>query len=401
MPVTLKLTFPGGRYHATPWGRHVNEGVPEWPPSPWRLLRALVAVWKRTLPDIPDDQVRRILWRLTAPPVFRLPRHRVAHTRHYLPWEKKGPADKTLVFDTFVAVGRTDPLYVHWPDADLPDDDRTVLARLLAHLSSLGRAEGWVEAILTDDPPRANRTAPRPGPTTRPRSRSSARTRTRRSGTSTTRRSSRRASGCSTAPAGTSAWTRRQVHAERWPRVPGTRWVNYALRPESTVPRPPARPRPRTRPWPGSAWTGRSCRWSRTRSRSPRGSAGRRCAGSPAGANATRIGRRRTAGPAPATDFRLRSCPGRRPTAAPGGPLSCPLPADGRGAGPPAGDPRHRLGRGPRRVERGRGRGPDRGSPGPGRGRGVAGEARPGSVGPASSRPRCSARRPSGSRRRR
>ena len=40
MPITIKLTFPGGRYHATPWGRHVNEGVPEWPPSPWRLLRA-------------------------------------------------------------------------------------------------------------------------------------------------------------------------------------------------------------------------------------------------------------------------------------------------------------------------------------------------------------------------
>ena len=31
MPVNLKLTFPSGRYHATPWGRHVNEGAPEWP----------------------------------------------------------------------------------------------------------------------------------------------------------------------------------------------------------------------------------------------------------------------------------------------------------------------------------------------------------------------------------
>ncbi len=39
MPVIIKLTFPAGRYHATPWGRHVNEGVAEWPPSPWRLLR--------------------------------------------------------------------------------------------------------------------------------------------------------------------------------------------------------------------------------------------------------------------------------------------------------------------------------------------------------------------------
>ena len=40
---TLLLRFPGRRYHATPWGHHVNEGLIEWPPSPWRLLRALLA----------------------------------------------------------------------------------------------------------------------------------------------------------------------------------------------------------------------------------------------------------------------------------------------------------------------------------------------------------------------
>ena len=66
MPVTLKLTFPGGRYHATPWGRHVNEGVPEWPPSPWRLLRALVAVWKRTCPDLTQEQVQPVLAALVS-----------------------------------------------------------------------------------------------------------------------------------------------------------------------------------------------------------------------------------------------------------------------------------------------------------------------------------------------
>ena len=60
MPVIIKLRFPGGRYHATPWGRHVNEGAVEWPPSPYRLVRALYDAWKRkparvnrfeTLPD--------------------------------------------------------------------------------------------------------------------------------------------------------------------------------------------------------------------------------------------------------------------------------------------------------------------------------------------------------------
>ena len=38
MPVIIRLTFPGGQYHATPWGRHVNEGAVEWPPSPWLMI---------------------------------------------------------------------------------------------------------------------------------------------------------------------------------------------------------------------------------------------------------------------------------------------------------------------------------------------------------------------------
>ncbi|MCY2987593.1 MAG: type I-U CRISPR-associated protein Csb2 [Planctomycetota bacterium] len=148
MPVTIQLTFPSGRYHATPWGRHVNEGVPEWPPSPWRFLRALVAVWKRTCPELSDDEVKRVLEQLIHPPRFGLPPHRVAHTRHYMPWEKKGPQDRTLIFDTFVSVGRETPLFVGWPDTSLGPADDGTLRRLVGNLNVLGRAEGWVEAVV-------------------------------------------------------------------------------------------------------------------------------------------------------------------------------------------------------------------------------------------------------------
>lgn len=151
MPILIKFNFPAGRYHATPWGRHVNEGVVEWPPSPWRLLRALVAVWKRTCPDIDEPSIRRILEALSEPPRFRLPPHRVAHTRHYMPWEKRGPLDRTLIFDTFVSVDRSSPLYVGWVDAQLSSDDRATLSHLLGNLSSLGRAESWVGAELADE----------------------------------------------------------------------------------------------------------------------------------------------------------------------------------------------------------------------------------------------------------
>ena len=31
--VAIEFRFLNRRYHATPWGHHVNEGAVEWPPS--------------------------------------------------------------------------------------------------------------------------------------------------------------------------------------------------------------------------------------------------------------------------------------------------------------------------------------------------------------------------------
>src|SRR6266498_3573524 len=115
--IAISLRFLAGRYHATPWGRHVNEAAVEWPPSPWRILRALVAVWKRTLPWLRQDEVEPILRALGTPPEFVLPPASTGHTRHYMPWFKKGPDDRTLVFDAFVVLPREATLLAHWADA--------------------------------------------------------------------------------------------------------------------------------------------------------------------------------------------------------------------------------------------------------------------------------------------
>ncbi|MBL8746052.1 MAG: type I-U CRISPR-associated protein Cas5/Cas6 [Phycisphaerae bacterium] len=149
--IAIALTFPAGRFHATPWGRHVNEGAVEWPPSPWRLLRSLVAVWKRTLADEPQQHVEPILRALAVPPRFALPPASTGHTRHYMPWFKKGPGDRTKVFDAFVALAPDSPLVACWPDVALCPSQRELLARLLANLNFLGRAESWCEARLLDD----------------------------------------------------------------------------------------------------------------------------------------------------------------------------------------------------------------------------------------------------------
>lgn len=150
--IVVGCKFLAGRYHATPWGRHVNEGAVEWPPSPWRFLRALVASWKRTLPDLSDAEVKPVLKTLaTLPPEFVLPPASTGHTRHYMPWFKKGPDDRTLVFDTFVVVSREASLLIRWPRISLAESQRQILARIVAHLNVFGRSESWCEAVLLDD----------------------------------------------------------------------------------------------------------------------------------------------------------------------------------------------------------------------------------------------------------
>lgn len=144
--IALKITFPAGRWHATAWGTHVNEGVPEWPPCPWRLLRALLAAW--LWKDRRDETVlRSLLDKLAAvAPDYLLPEAAAAHTRHYMP---DGKGDKTKIFDTFVHVSDGQALWIRW-NVELGADEQTLLARLLASFSYLGRAESLVEASLAD-----------------------------------------------------------------------------------------------------------------------------------------------------------------------------------------------------------------------------------------------------------
>jgi len=152
--IALSIQFLAGRYHATPWGRHVNEGVPEWPPSPWRILRAIVYSWKRTMPSLDEEKVRKILFQLCEPPFFRLPPAALGHTRHFMPWDKewlkKREASRTMVFNTFVVVGKDDPLIVYWPDAELDDEHKNVLKKLVSNISYLGRSESWCRIDVVD-----------------------------------------------------------------------------------------------------------------------------------------------------------------------------------------------------------------------------------------------------------
>lgn len=164
MSVTLSVRFLAGRYHATPWDRQVNEGVVEWPPSPWRLLRALVAAWHKSAEPPPRETLAALVEKLgRALPSYELPPTTEAHTRHYMPLEGIGKTTKVL--DAFVAVGAgaRDPdarLRVSWPEVELAPAERDALDRLCGATTYLGRAESWAEVALEEAVVRAPHVVP-------------------------------------------------------------------------------------------------------------------------------------------------------------------------------------------------------------------------------------------------
>jgi CRISPR-associated protein Csb2 len=150
--LSIVFEFPAGRYHATPWGHHVNEGLVEWPPSPWRIVRALLATGYTKLgwQKVPDE-MRTLVEALAAspPPTYRLPPATLGHTRHYMPIgeldKKRGVERTSLVIDAFVRPFGA--LGVVWP-ARISGEQQELLIQLVDRLGYLGRAESRVRARL-------------------------------------------------------------------------------------------------------------------------------------------------------------------------------------------------------------------------------------------------------------
>jgi CRISPR-associated protein Csb2 len=145
----IEVCFPANRYHATPWDAHVNEGRIDWPPSPWRIVRALLAVGYNKLgwSDGPTPAARSALQKLCGVnPAFRLPKATETHTRHYMPTR-----DKTAkIFDAFLRFTCSDAVLRIRFDVELTAEEREALRAMVDGLSYLGRAESWVEAQLID-----------------------------------------------------------------------------------------------------------------------------------------------------------------------------------------------------------------------------------------------------------
>lgn len=142
----LEVRFDLGRYHGTPWGSHVNDAAVEWPPSPWRLLRALYATTRTNVGLAAHrSAVDRALQALIdAPaPVYQLPSTRPGHTRHYMPkasYSSAKPEETAKVIDSYLAVAPDAPLRIWW-DTELDAEARAALAAAARCVGYLGRSE--------------------------------------------------------------------------------------------------------------------------------------------------------------------------------------------------------------------------------------------------------------------
>jgi CRISPR-associated protein Csb2 len=138
--------FDLGRYHATPWGTHVNDASVEWPPSPWRLIRALYSASRTNQRALGRRKaIDRALQALVdaPPPVYSLPAALAGHTRHYMPEAGYSPVatDKTaMVIDAFMAVESGQAVSVWW-DQELDPEAAEALAATAVAVGYLGRSE--------------------------------------------------------------------------------------------------------------------------------------------------------------------------------------------------------------------------------------------------------------------
>lgn len=187
MRLVLRQYFPLGRFHATPWRVNpYDDPFGEWPPSPWRFVRALIArwyQWSRETVDSPDaEQLDRLVAALCDSSYsFHVPAAalRGRPLRQYHPvefgWEpaakSKGKGKNKKAIPQFKTYGTSLVQDNYWctPDGSsgaiwwfLQSELWTpelieVLDHCLARLIYFGRAESFTAIERTSDcPPQPN-----------------------------------------------------------------------------------------------------------------------------------------------------------------------------------------------------------------------------------------------------
>lgn len=178
MKIVLRQEFPLARFHATPWRVNpFDDPHGEWPPSPWRLVRAVTArwyQWAREAEEAPDlAQLEKLQSALCKSAyAFHLPpdARRGTPLMQYHPtdfgWrpaEKKKAGTRSygtsLVRDNYWLVPPAAPVWWFIEGDCWVDELPMVLARCLERVTYFGRAETLTRirvASSTDEIPGAN-----------------------------------------------------------------------------------------------------------------------------------------------------------------------------------------------------------------------------------------------------
>lgn len=171
MRIVLRQTFPLGRFHATPWRANpFDDPFGEWPPSPWRLIRGVVARWHQWMRENPQQASQ---WRdplikalCTSSFAFHLPvpSWRGTPVRQYHPVEFGwNPPNKKKAGVRSYGTSLAQDNYICLP----PDPDAAVLWFLDGHhwtsdlvhaldeclkrMTYFGRAESFTRISVGDD----------------------------------------------------------------------------------------------------------------------------------------------------------------------------------------------------------------------------------------------------------
>ena len=163
--LTLRITFPWGRYYAHPWGQNparITEA--EWPPSPWRLLRAIAAAWFQANPGCePSDELIQTLETLGRElPIFQIPKVSFSRAIHYQPnYGATSKSDIALAKykkvrheNHFAGVGGD--VLVQWQLGEIDEATKKTVRDLLddvaGRITYLGRGESVCEVQVEDEP---------------------------------------------------------------------------------------------------------------------------------------------------------------------------------------------------------------------------------------------------------
>src|SRR5579875_2479799 len=168
MRIVLKQIFPLGRFHATPWRVNpFDDPHGEWPPSPWRLVRGVVArwyQWSREDPQRADGWLDPLIRALcTSDYDFHLPVHvqRGSPLRQYFPvefgWnpkEKKKAAVRSygtsLAQDNYLCLPTDDDGAIWWflEGDEWNEGLAEALKECLSRLTYFGRAEAFTRIAI-------------------------------------------------------------------------------------------------------------------------------------------------------------------------------------------------------------------------------------------------------------